>query len=120
MTNSTQTNGTSNQESLTIAKYITKKTGLSFNDIVKQIKRSALKLELNVETFESLTSVLTKPVSTLVNFTYIGEVYAFIDLVLIVGQCAVQVLTHTDPGYHVRRAFGKVRQSGGSAPRVQG
>ena len=45
---------------------------------------------------------------------------AFIDLVLIVGQCAVQVLTHADPGYHVRRVFGKVRQSGGSAPRVQG
>ena len=32
----------------------------------------------------------------------------------------VQVLTHADPGYHVRRVFGKVRQSGGSAPRVQG
>ena len=45
---------------------------------------------------------------------------AFIDLVLIVDQCAVQVLTHADPGYHVRRVFGKVRQSGGSAPRVQG
>ena len=35
-------------------------------------------------------------------------------------MCTVQVLTHADPGYHVRRVFGKVRQSGGSAPRVQG
>lgn len=78
MTNTTQTNDTSNQGSLTIAKYITKKTGLSFNDIIKQIKRGSLKLELNIETFESLTSVLTKPVSNLVNFTYIGEVYAYI------------------------------------------